>query len=140
MDTAAGEALPPLDFAVTDEQTRGDAQRKVSVASLLQDREDSFREMERALGIEPIERTEEEVNISNGHVEQRRSEGGLPSRETLEVDYKMNFKFNSQFLKDLGPEMPLDETREPIYRQSFDQTEDVSFLQNFEVCLFLMKS
>nr|CAD2198184.1 unnamed protein product [Meloidogyne enterolobii] len=90
MDTAAGEALPPLDFAVTDEQTRGDAQRKVSVASLLQDREDSFREMERALGIESIERAEEEVNITNGHVEQRRSEGGLPSRETLE---------------DLGPEM-----------------------------------
>nr|CAD2127962.1 unnamed protein product [Meloidogyne enterolobii] len=117
MDTAAGEALPPLDFAVTDEQTGGDAQRKVSVASLLQDREDSFREMERALGIEPIERAEEEINITNGHVEQRRSEGGLPSRETLE---------------DLGPEMPLDETREPIYRQSFDQAEDASFLQNFD--------
>ncbi|CAK5058278.1 unnamed protein product [Meloidogyne enterolobii] len=117
MDTAAGEALPPLDFAVTDEQTEGHAQRKVSVASLLQDREDSFREMERALGIEPIERAEEEINVTNGHVEQRRSEGGLPSRETLE---------------DLGPEMPLDETREPIYRQSFDQAEDASFLQNFD--------
>uniref|UniRef100_A0A1I8BYV7 Rad21_Rec8 domain-containing protein n=1 Tax=Meloidogyne hapla TaxID=6305 RepID=A0A1I8BYV7_MELHA len=74
MDTTAGETLPPFDLAaLLDEQTRGN-QQKISVASL-QDREESFREVERALGIEPIEIERADESISNGHMEQQHSEG-----------------------------------------------------------------
>ena len=85
MDTSVGQPLLPLEWpTLIDEQAKENHQQKISVAFLQHDsEEDSIRDLERALGVTPREREGEEINITNGHVEERRLEE--EQRQSFEV-------------------------------------------------------
>jgi hypothetical protein len=93
-----GKELPPLEWpALVDEQENfqkvsvGDLrddidEQKVSIADLRDPcavAEDGIRDLEIALGVEPIEREGEEINSTICHLEERRSEQEQQTFEAL---------------------------------------------------------